>query len=649
MLPHGLTQLTQKTITNKPGFLLEEVATAFIHHNEWTFINVFNLTELEEEINVIEDYYDNLESQLKAGPTFPFVYQHVGRRKSLVLDARKLLNDIYKLIGLPNARPKRGVFDFVGQISKTLFGTLSSEDADYYNKEIDKLYQTNEQFSNLISNQTTIIKSLVYDNVGLRDTISQIGKKQAKDFQIITNEIQALNVADYVILDLLDLYRAEETLDDVLRELQSAIETAYQGRISHTFLNDEVITQICESMPRFQTFGLSDLATLLQISQVNIYTTNGRFIYEIKVPELESNPFEIIKITSIPEIDEHGYAYYWQSPADYVIRNKRDNSIMLTSETEISKCMVLRENKICRRKASSRQISASDGCLYNVFNPSAMTDCKCERKLTPLSGIHFIPLYNKNRMISYNDKATTVSVLYGKNQHENVELQGVKLLTLSPDTTVISDNEVIYSSDSTERTLTFMDKIQILPYNIKSFKEELNTFLKYNDSIIEEIKLPESKIDQKTTLNTLNEINAKAKLLESHKRTLTYEEKTNNWIKYLFIGLGILGLGYILHLFGVIEFVKGLLTTMNLCCGNKICINLFSKNKYEVREANPTNLRYDVAEPEAVVFDKRETNDPNEVMVTMPQINQRPKRSLTREKKYRTLDLGGRSYSPERD
>ena len=40
---------------------------------------------------------------------------------------------------LIQSRHKRGVFDFIGGISKILFGTLDNEDANYYSDKISSL------------------------------------------------------------------------------------------------------------------------------------------------------------------------------------------------------------------------------------------------------------------------------------------------------------------------------------------------------------------------------------------------------------------------------------------------------------------------------------------------------------------------------
>jgi len=41
---------------------------------------------------------------------------------------------------LKKTKTKYGLFDFVGEINKTLFGILADTDASYYNNELDKLY-----------------------------------------------------------------------------------------------------------------------------------------------------------------------------------------------------------------------------------------------------------------------------------------------------------------------------------------------------------------------------------------------------------------------------------------------------------------------------------------------------------------------------
>lgn len=57
-------------------------------------------------------------------------------------------------------RFKRGVFDFVGQVSKILFGMLDSSDVDY-NKQIDLLYNNSQQLTELYKKQISIMQSTI--------------------------------------------------------------------------------------------------------------------------------------------------------------------------------------------------------------------------------------------------------------------------------------------------------------------------------------------------------------------------------------------------------------------------------------------------------------------------------------------------------
>jgi len=57
------------------------------------------------------------------------------------------------------SRYKRGVFNFIGGISKILFGTLDNEDANYYSDKISSLEKEQMDFLRLSKEQITVVKS----------------------------------------------------------------------------------------------------------------------------------------------------------------------------------------------------------------------------------------------------------------------------------------------------------------------------------------------------------------------------------------------------------------------------------------------------------------------------------------------------------
>ena len=78
-----------------------------------------------------------------------------------------------KLLG--NGRQKRGLFNAIGSVTKTLFGILTENDLEYVNTKLDKLYKDNGVLAISISNQIQVIKSLLnsasYDgNTSMEDS-----------------------------------------------------------------------------------------------------------------------------------------------------------------------------------------------------------------------------------------------------------------------------------------------------------------------------------------------------------------------------------------------------------------------------------------------------------------------------------------------
>jgi hypothetical protein len=60
-----------------------------------------------------------------------------------------------------NQRSKRGILNFVGEISKILFGTLMQSDARNYNQQITELEKEQKEFLHLSKEQMTVIKTTI--------------------------------------------------------------------------------------------------------------------------------------------------------------------------------------------------------------------------------------------------------------------------------------------------------------------------------------------------------------------------------------------------------------------------------------------------------------------------------------------------------
>ena len=83
-------------------------------------------------------------------------------------DTRVRLNQFAKTEGLlkeitgqetGKKRKKRGVFNFIGELSKILFGSRDNGDAKYYNDQIKLFEQNSEDMNTLLRQQLSVVKS----------------------------------------------------------------------------------------------------------------------------------------------------------------------------------------------------------------------------------------------------------------------------------------------------------------------------------------------------------------------------------------------------------------------------------------------------------------------------------------------------------
>jgi len=70
-----------------------------------------------------------------------------------------------------DSRLRRGILNFVGEISKVLFGTLDENDADYYYEQIRKFERNSEDTTYLLKQQFYVINSTLG---ALNDTLADI-------------------------------------------------------------------------------------------------------------------------------------------------------------------------------------------------------------------------------------------------------------------------------------------------------------------------------------------------------------------------------------------------------------------------------------------------------------------------------------------
>jgi ribosomal protein L10 len=167
------------------------------------------------------------------------------------------------------ARFKRGVFNFIGGISKILFGTMDNEDASYYAEKISNLEKEQIDFLKLSKEQITVVKSTLRSlnssllavsenervlSKGLEEMAKHINEQDGEIKDMFTGASMLLTVNEHNM-------QLQRALDECRREYNVLIDAVMNSQKG--ILQPHIITpaQILKQLKASQADLPSDLVT----------------------------------------------------------------------------------------------------------------------------------------------------------------------------------------------------------------------------------------------------------------------------------------------------------------------------------------------------------------------------------------------------
>ena len=87
--------------------------------------------------------------------------------------------------------PRRGLLNFIGDLSKSLFGTLSNDDLEKINKEFDQVYSDNEKMSKVLQNHTKILKVLLDSSSVKYEKLAQLLESENRQAGLVQGSLNS--------------------------------------------------------------------------------------------------------------------------------------------------------------------------------------------------------------------------------------------------------------------------------------------------------------------------------------------------------------------------------------------------------------------------------------------------------------------------
>jgi hypothetical protein len=221
--------------------------------------------------------------------------------------------------GLVHTRDKRCVFKFIGGISKILFGTLDSEDANYYTDEISHLENELLDFLKLSKEQITVVKTTLGSINSTLLTVTENEKSLSKGLEEMAKHFNEQNGE---IKEMFTAYSLLLTINEHAMQLNRAID---ECRREHEILIDAVINlqkgviqlqlitpaQILEQVNHSQADMPSDISLpiptsatyqhlVLRIVTFDVFLKGKFLVYVIRLPLTNDVFFNLYHVLPFP-------------------------------------------------------------------------------------------------------------------------------------------------------------------------------------------------------------------------------------------------------------------------------------------------------------------------------------------------------------
>lgn len=537
---------------------MEELGPIRQYHEEWTLIIGINVTHTYERMQAIEETISL--AQQACGATCAF-----KREVWMILNRRNRLKTkesiLQKLLG--KQRTKRGLANFVGDISKTLFGTLNNADLEEINRQFDQVFTDNGKLANAISNHTKILKLLLdsssYDYRALNGQL-ETEKTIAKQLQEGVNN----NAKDTFVNNKLLI--ATLLIDELSEDIDTAINAINDGK--HGIVHPQVLTPktlkdtIAEFEDKQRTRYYLDnneenYQHVLDTSQVNVAVIKGLFTYIIGIPILEKEEGKLRRIIPIPE--KRGETYIGYAPDhEYLILYK--DSYVPTDKEQLKECKKIAEYRICSRRQPNYKLSSTNNCDASLVKRYSKNMCTLSPYI--LHDETYIP--TSNGFIFIPAKPMRIDIGCGS-ELVSKEITRPILLTGSRCKIYIGDNELFL------HTRTQMSKIITTntTYDIPESFDEIN--------LLKGRLIP---LPQRLNVNELNKARLTLDETENVIRQITANRRTRNWTDKAWKGLNWLGYASVIILVLGTLYKCGLLEALVKCIPSKICL-ICVKNKIQ--------------------------------------------------------------------
>lgn len=345
------------SLPNNNSLFFDRITNINLIRDDWRLVVYYDTLPYQEGNAALAKYIKYLDDLCSRIPIQSYCY-------GIVLQLRHEANELqhYNSIlmshnqnmnGPTGQRIKRGLINGVGSIANSLFGVLDQNFADKYEQDIKLIKKNQKHLAALWKNQTSVVEAEFNLLKRTENIIDQHHKLINKKFNTIEKsvndikeEMQNISLVSEFITTSMMANNILIRLKDIQQTLLDTITNIYNGKFNFHLLPPEQLRHelsvIGGQLPKdlsipIDNFG--DLSEIYNLLQVRARITDNYIIFEIKIPLVGGDLYEVLKIMPIPHLTTSNDEIVVLPIADYVAINLNKDAFITITDQDLKTCM----------------------------------------------------------------------------------------------------------------------------------------------------------------------------------------------------------------------------------------------------------------------------------------------------------------------
>ena len=539
-----------------PGLYYEQIRPLRVFHTQWRLVTGIEVAEVLTSRPQTQPQINRMKALCATynWKSCPADDLNAALQRKL-RDGLRYEELLLSILGKPQLqRNKRSVpLGFIGSLSKALFGTLDNDDAQYYNKEIDKLYKDQNHLAELLGNQTHIIKSEfqnIHDTLksltgaarNMGDRIKEIASGTRQLDERETKVELELSFSSWTFL----MTRHVDEYVTALIVITDALTFAKLGILHPAVLSPSQIVQTCERIRETTPYEFPltteelNSEQLQGVTKLNVAYLQGRIILSLDIPLLDQIPFDIYYIQPCPSFQtistNVSIQIFIKPRTPYMAISQINSQYFMPDENYITGCRKHHRMYMCELSVPLQDLEKAPCCETDaLLKPQNFKWPSCNIQALPGSRTFLKKMAAPNTWLYSIKDTLALQVQCNKHTAGYEMLQGAGILQLRRDCQAKIGTEQIWASGVDTEALTTIYKLSI-GINIS---EILPTLTEHRVKILadHQEKEPQRTLQDahaKATAIALDNIERQASEIANHHRT----ENLSTYVTYGLPGLG---------------------------------------------------------------------------------------------------------------